>query len=684
MNPTAPLRLGITASASEAIASSPSDPGLPPTATPESAPPRSSDHSARRRRDGETLEEPHAQESGTPPCTTSAESERRALTESRADHPIDDPSIPPSICEDEVDKPLVPLALLGSVALGAAWALDKHTTSEQRQPLLQQPAPLPPALAPAPTPAPTPTPVDAPPPHLTLPAGQGPHALFITGRVALEGLRAGASWSYSLDGGNTWHAGDGDSLPVKALGESGAKHVLLRQLGPDGRDGRIGTQDFELRIVPDAPAHVATSTGQAIISASDWISPTGLDGAMRWEYSLDGGQVWQPGHGSRIETNVLLEGDNTVLVRQIDDLGHAGGLSTAAVSLDTVALRPQVTLLHDTGLAGDLLTADGTVIVAGIEPGAAWSYSLDGGATWMDGRDDRIPASDLGPAADRDREVQVQVRQTDAVGNTSASASLAFTLLKALPALTASLANDTGASAQDQITRDASLTISGVEASARTQFRLAGSQAWLEGDVHALFGADDAYTVELRQIDVVGRASPVTTLTFTLDTQGPAIDLSEQPGIQEARRVVADRAQSSAGVPLTETTAPLFEGSAHVLHMVFGGDGLDPASDVVDFQPEGMRYTWDLATFSLSIWREDGGALSGLDAATVVNKMVLHNHQENPRIGERTFTITAEDIAGNLGAPGVVTIVIDPGEAALAISADPLAGLMTPGGNQVL
>ncbi len=746
--------------------------------------------------DAETPDEPTAPTGDTPPCMPREQAER-LLAEGRSpayasgDHPAGEPSTPLSICERDDGKPLLPFPLLlGGAGLAAGMAAASGASADPSRPPAPAPSPQPgqpqPPEQPRPPepkppangegPVPVPVPADSAPPHLTLPTGQGPHALFTTGRVTVGGLRAGASWSYSLDGGTTWTAGHGASLPVTALGESGSKQVLLKQVEPDGRDGRVGTQDFELRAVPDVPALVGTNTGQTVISASGWITLTDLDGGIRWEYSLDGGNVWQPGQASRIDPHTLQEGANLVLVRQVDDLGQVGGAGAIAMSLDTSALAPRIALMHDTGTAGDAITAEGTVTVAGIEAGATWAYSLDGGATWKEGHGDTIPANDFGTAA-VDRDLQVMVRQTDGVGNVSASASLAFTLLKTLPMLTAGLANDTGASAQDHVTQDASLTITGVEADARVQFRLTGSQAWQEGRVDALFGADGVYTVELRQIDDHGRASPVTTLTFTLDTaaaapsltlnrdtgvdatdrvtsdatllignlerdarwafsldgvhftagsgdrldasllpasgdisvwvrqtdaagntstdtqfsmhvrnEAPAIDLREHAGIQDQRRLAIDRTQSNAGMAITETTAPLFDGPVQVLHIAVDGPALDLINDRLVLDREllldariasqgvtlggvrGLSYRFDPATRDLSIWREDGAPLSGADAAAVTNSVLLRNGQHDPLIGERTFTITAEDLAGNRGAPGVVTIVVDPRQPALDLN----------------
>ncbi len=74
-----------------------------------------------------------------------------------------------------------------------------------------------------------------------------------------------------------------------------------------------------------------------------------------------------------------------------------------------------ITSLHQT-VAGSSFTRAGTLQVSGLEAGAQWSYSLDGGSTWSTGSGSSLTLPVGSYAAN-----QIQVRQTDAAGNTSAS-----------------------------------------------------------------------------------------------------------------------------------------------------------------------------------------------------------------------------------------------------------------------
>ncbi|MCZ8486671.1 chitobiase/beta-hexosaminidase C-terminal domain-containing protein [Vibrio lentus] len=67
-----------------------------------------------------------------------------------------------------------------------------------------------------------------------------------------------------------------------------------------------------------------------------------------------------------------------------------------------------IALTHDTGTNGsDLITNDGLLTVTGQETGAHIEYSADGGLTWTNTFTPQTGSN------------TVEVRQTDAVGNTS-------------------------------------------------------------------------------------------------------------------------------------------------------------------------------------------------------------------------------------------------------------------------
>ena len=82
-----------------------------------------------------------------------------------------------------------------------------------------------------------------------------------------------------------------------------------------------------------------------------------------------------------------------------------------------------MTLASDTGSSNnDKITSNGVVNVTGLEDGATWQYSVNGGA-WTNGSGASIAATVFHEGVNT-----VQVKQTDKAGNVSSEGSLTFTL----------------------------------------------------------------------------------------------------------------------------------------------------------------------------------------------------------------------------------------------------------------
>ncbi|MTW06219.1 DUF4214 domain-containing protein, partial [Duganella ginsengisoli] len=135
-----------------------------------------------------------------------------------------------------------------------------------------------------------------------------------------------------------------------------------------------------------------------------------------------GSGVATGGNWSITTTGTLPEGSHTVTARATDAAGNTGVASAGVqVIIDRTAPgAPTVSLEQDTG-AQDGVTSNGQVNVGNLESGATWEYSTDGGTSWSGGSGSSLALTGNGAKA-------VLVRQTDAAGNISGSASLDFTL----------------------------------------------------------------------------------------------------------------------------------------------------------------------------------------------------------------------------------------------------------------
>ncbi|VXB92035.1 hypothetical protein MARINON1_51612 [Marinobacter salarius] len=254
----------------------------------------------------------------------------------------------------------------------------------------------------------------------------------IDGTVTVGGLEPGATWSYSTDGGATWNDGTGNGFELPA-GEYAEGDVLARQTDESGNTSDEGSligvtvdntspggadgTDAPTLLIPEADNgfigndELSDGTGTAEPGSTVSIDTDG-DGTADYTLEADVDGRWS------VTPDAPLADGTDVSVTATDEAGNTSDPVT--ITVDTVAPNaPTLALANDTGTDGDGVTIDGTVTVGGLEPGATWSYSTDGGATWNEGTGNgfELPAGEYA-------EGEVLARQTDESGNTSDEGSL--------------------------------------------------------------------------------------------------------------------------------------------------------------------------------------------------------------------------------------------------------------------
>jgi VCBS repeat-containing protein len=328
------------------------------------------------------------------------------------------------------------------------------------------------------------------------------------GAVVISGLEAGARYEYSTNGGTSWTAGTGTGFTLGA----GTYNVQVRQIDLAGNMGAVsslGAVTVDLTAAAPTVALVA-DTG---ISATDRITNNAnisignLETGATWQYSINGGTSWTTGTGTSFQ---LADGTYAnVQVRQIDVAGNvSSAASLATVTIDTTVVAPTLALAADTGVsATDRITNNGTITVAGIESGATWQYSLNGGTTWLTGSGSSFTLAS-GTYSN------IQVRQTDVAGNVSTSTTLApVTIDTVVLAPTLGLARDTGTSAIDRITSDGTVNVGNLETGASWQYSTNGGATWVNGSGTSFILGQGTYTnVQIRQTDIAGNVSTATSL----------------------------------------------------------------------------------------------------------------------------------------------------------------------------
>ncbi|WP_232449568.1 beta strand repeat-containing protein, partial [Burkholderia ubonensis] len=326
------------------------------------------------------------------------------------------------------------------------------------------------------------------------------------GTLNLSGVEAGATVEYSTDGGHTW------STSFSAV--EGVNDVQVRQTDVAGNTSDPTSFSFTLDTSAAAPGVALTTDSGS--SAVDHITNvgtlnlTGIETGATVEYSTDGGHTWSTSFNAT-------EGLNDVQVRQIDVAGNTSSATSFSFTLDTSAAAPGVALTTDSGSSAvDHVTNVGTLNLSGVEAGATVEYSTDGGHTWSTSFNATEGLND------------VQVRQTDVAGNTSAATSFSFTLDTSAAAPGVALTTDSGSSTSDHVTNVGTLNLTGVETGATVEYSTDGGHTW-STSFSAVEGLND---IQVRQTDIAGNTSSATSFSFTLDTSAaaPGVALTTDSG----------------------------------------------------------------------------------------------------------------------------------------------------------
>ncbi|WP_244104769.1 Ig-like domain-containing protein, partial [Burkholderia ambifaria] len=326
-------------------------------------------------------------------------------------------------------------------------------------------------------------------------------------------METGAVVEYSIDGGHTWN--------TSFSAVEGVNDVQVRQTDVAGNTSDPTSFNFTLDTSAAAPGVALTSDSGS--SATDHITNvgtlnlTGVETGATVEYSIDGGHTWNTSFNA-------VEGVNDVQIRQTDVAGNTSSATSFSFTLDTSAAAPGVALTTDSGSnAADHITNVGTLNLSGSETGATVQYSVDNGAHWntsfsaVEGLNN------------------VQVRQIDVAGNTSAPTSFSFTLDTSAAAPGVALASDSGSSSTDHVTNVGTLNVTGIETGATVQYSVDNGAHW-NTSFSAVEGMNN---VQVRQIDVAGNTSAATSLSFTLDTSAaaPGVALTTDSGSNAADHI---------------------------------------------------------------------------------------------------------------------------------------------------
>ena len=397
------------------------------------------------------------------------------------------------------------------------------------------------------------------------------------------------------------------NTPASISVASGKFSDAAGNLNADGADNAVAISvDTQ---APSAPGiGLAGDTGSSDsdgLTADGELQVSGLETSASWAYSLDGGSNWVDGSTTTIAASVLgADGAKTVMVRQSDAAGNVSASESISFTLDTTKpATPGAALVLDL----DGITNNGAMTApTNTEAGAQVEYRVKKG----DGTFSAWSEAYTAPATDgtADGLYVVEVRQTDAAGNVSASESISFTLDSSKPATPdATLTFDSGSSDSDDISNSGALTApTNNEAGAKVDYRVKAPGATDFGSWSETYtapatdgSADGAYQVEVRQTDAAGNVSPSQSLGYTLDTIKPTAAIA----LGDTALKIGD--QSQVTITFSEAVSGLGQESFDVQ----GGTLSDPVSS-----DGGITWT---ASLTPAANLEDASNLVTLKAGTV-------------------------------------------------------------------
>ncbi|MDH2292304.1 Ig-like domain-containing protein [Cobetia sp. 10Alg 146] len=261
-------------------------------------------------------------------------------------------------------------------------------------------------------------------------------------------------------------------------------------------------------------------------------------------------------------TDAIADGNYTATAVITDDAGNSSAESnTIAVDVDaTTPDAPSLELVNDSNVDGDRVTNEGEVLVSGLEDGATWEYSVNGGVDWQEGTGNSFILDEAVYTTG-----DVQARQSDVAGNTSETGDLEGLTVDTTPPVTPtiSLTTDTNIDG-DNITSIGEVTVDGLEDAATWEYSIDGGNTWEIG-IGATFDLDQGIynddSVQVRQSDLAGNTSDIVALNVEVDVLAPTTTVTID-AISEDTGTAGDFITSdNDGLTITATLdAPLAEG----------------------------------------------------------------------------------------------------------------------------
>ncbi len=326
--------------------------------------------------------------------------------------------------------------------------------------------------------------------------------------------------------------------------------------------------------------------------------------------------------------DVPADGSTNVQARATDSVGNVSPISTLPITIDSgVPLTPNVSLAVDTGQsATDQITRNGNFRVLGVESGASWSYSSDGGESWEIGTGTTFRLTDGQYAVG-----QIRVRQTDAAGNESAAYVNASTVSIDTRAEELVIDEITGNDVVNLAEKTAGVTVTGTfepgssvvvtwGTVVKTAAPVGADGKWSVTFLSSEVPADGSRSISVSATDVAGNSTMVSTPPIVIDTVAPnalGVQLAFDTGLSSTDGITKD-------------------GTVNISNLETNGD-------------------WEYSINSGTTW------ISGSDSSFGLGQGVYEAN---------TVLVRQKDAAGNISASSAITrkLVVDTSALGLSIS----------------
>jgi hypothetical protein len=388
-----------------------------------------------------------------------------------------------------------------------------------------------------------------------------------SGNFRVVGLEPGASWSYSVDGGESWDVGSGSTFFV-GDDQYAAGKIRVRQTDAADNESPVYSNTSVISIDSAADELIIDEvTGDDLVSLAEKNANVTVTGtfepgssvAVTWGSVVknaapaDAEGKWSV---TFLASEVPADGKRSITASATDIAGNSATFIPRLITIDTAAPNPLVVqLASDTGQSvADGITNDGTVNISNLELDGRWEYSIDSGQSWNSGSETSFGLNQGVYEAGT-----VLVRQIDAAGNTGASTAINRKLVVDTAAVGLSISPVASDGVVNIAEQASGVTVSGLaEANAFVLVTWAGISkqavagqdgAWSVDYLPAEVPVDGQYEISAIQSDIAGNVSNSVPLPVSVNTVRPA-----SPSITDvSTNNIVNGAEKQAGVSVSGT-----------------------------------------------------------------------------------------------------------------------------------